>query len=137
MGITKASFALISLSLAAQAFGMNLHDRKAIVDTQKAEVCFDSRCYPVLVGKDTPKGTFDLSIVKTNKRGYGGDVLKFKEDAKYIYAIHRVWTLKPSERRLERIASPNPADRHITYGCINVTDDVYEKLKSYFVVEIR
>lgn len=48
-----------------------------------------------------------------------------------------MWTLKPEERRLERIASPNAADRYITHGCINVTDDVYEKLKSYFVVEIR
>ena len=128
---------LISLSLCAQAFGADPRKRKAVVDTKKAELCLEERCYPVLVGKDTPKGTFDLNIVKTNRRGYGGDVMSFKEDAKYLYAIHRVWTLKPEERRLERIASPNAADRHITHGCINVTDDVYEKLKSYFVVEIR
>ena len=128
---------LISLSLCAQAFGADPRKRKAVVDTQKAELCLEERCYPVLVGKDTPKGTFDLNIVKTDRRGYGGDVMSFKEDAKYLYAIHREWTLKPEERRLERIASPNAADRHITHGCINVTDDVYEKLKSYFVVEIR
>ena len=128
---------LISLSLCAQAFGADPRKRKAVVDTQKAELCLEERCYPVLVGKDTPKGTFDLNIVKTDRRGYGGDVMSFKEDAKYLYAIHRVWTPKPEERRLERIASPNAADRYITHGCINVTDDVYEKLKSYFVVEIR
>ncbi|UOO81821.1 L,D-transpeptidase [Uruburuella testudinis] len=132
-----ACLALISLSLCAQAFGVNLRERKVVVDTEKAELCLESRCYPVLVGKDTPKGTFDLNIVKTNRRGYGGDVMKFKEDKKYLYAIHRVWTLKPEERRMQRIASPNPADRHITHGCINVTDEVYEKLKAYFVVEIR
>ena len=132
-----ALIALAGLSLCAQAFGMNPRERKVVVDTQKAELCMESRCYPVLVGKDTPTGTCYLNIVKTNRRGYGGDVMKFKEDKKYLYAIHRVWTLKPEERRMQRIASPNPADRHITHGCINVTNDVYEKLKAYFVVEIR
>lgn len=132
-----AWMALAGLGLCAQAAGMNLHERKVVVDTEKAELCMESRCYPVLVGEDTPKGTFDLDIVKTNRRGYGGDVMRFKEDEKYLYAIHRVWTLKPEERRMQRIASANPADRFITNGCINVTDDVYAKLKAYFVVEIR
>jgi hypothetical protein len=57
---------LISLSLCAQAFGADPRKRKAVVDTQKAELCLEERCYPVLVGKDTPKGTFDLNIVKTD-----------------------------------------------------------------------
>ena len=46
---------LISLSLCAQAFGADPRKRKAVVDTQKAELCLEERCYPVLVGKDTPK----------------------------------------------------------------------------------
>ncbi len=137
MHARAAFIALISLSLSAQAFGVNPRERKVVVNTAKAELCFENRCHPVLVGRDTPKGTFDLNIVKTNRRGYGGDVMSFKEDKKYLYAIHRVWTLKPEERRMERIASPNVADRYITNGCINVTNDVYDKLKAYFVVEIR
>ena len=63
--------------------------------------------------------------------------MRFKEDKKYLYAIHRVWTLKPEERRMERITSSNVADRYITNGCINVTDEVYDQLKAYFTVEIR
>ena len=52
---------LISLSLCAQAFGADPRKRKAVVDTKKAELCLEERCYSVLVGKDTPKGTFDLN----------------------------------------------------------------------------
>ena len=39
-------------------------------------------------------------------------------------------------RRMERIASPVVSDRIITNGCINVTNDVYNKLKTYFVLEV-
>ncbi|MBS5743009.1 MAG: murein L,D-transpeptidase, partial [Neisseria sp.] len=48
----------------------------------------------------------------------------------------RVWKLKPQERRMERIASPHVADRIITNGCINVQNNVYEKLRQYFILEI-
>ena len=37
---------------------------------------------------------------------------------------------------MERIASPVVSDRIITNGCINVTNDVYNKLKTYFVLEV-
>jgi hypothetical protein len=56
-------------------------------------------------------------------------VLSFKEDASGIYAIHRVWTLRPQERREERLSSGLTADRKgVTGGCINVTPEVYEEL---------
>ncbi len=113
-------------------------NRKVIVDTAKAELCFETRqdCHPVLIGKATPKGRFEMHIYQTSKAGYGGDVIGFKEDKGFLFALHRVWTLKPSERRLERIASSVVADRVITNGCINVTNDVYDRLKSYFVLEV-
>ena len=41
-------------------------------------------------------------------------------------SLHRVITTKPSERRLERLASPTPADNRISYGCINVPADFYD-----------
>jgi hypothetical protein len=34
--------------------------------------------------------------------------------------MHRVRLVDPKERRLERLASPDPAERRISYGCINV-----------------
>lgn len=115
-----------------------MQSKKVTVYTDKAELCFaDTReCHPVLIGKTTPKGRFDLQLYSTKKAGYGGDVIGFKQEKDFLFALHRVWTLKPSERRLERIRSPLVADRIMTNGCINVHDEVYEKLKTYFVLEI-
>ena len=43
----------------------------ATVNLDKAELCLPSKeCFPVLIGKDTPKGVFNLNIYKTNKKGY-------------------------------------------------------------------
>jgi len=39
----------------------------------------------------------------------------------------------PRERRLERLASPDAADRRISYGCINVPARFYDRqLKPLF-----
>ncbi|PSJ80137.1 L,D-transpeptidase [Neisseria iguanae] len=112
--------------------------KKVIVDTTKAELCFadDKQCHPVLIGKTTPKGIFPLTIMATKKSGYGGEVIGFKEERDFLFALHRVWLGKPSERRMERIASPVAADRIMTNGCINVTDNVYQKLRHYFTLEV-
>ncbi|MCF7522203.1 murein L,D-transpeptidase [Neisseria sp. ZJ106] len=112
--------------------------KKVIVHKDKAELCFadDKQCHPVLVGKTTPRGTFDLTLMKTEKPGYGGEVIGFKQDKDFLFALHRVWTRIPAERRLERIASPLVADRIMTNGCINVTNPVYDKLRNYFVLEV-
>ncbi|WP_165009147.1 murein L,D-transpeptidase [Neisseria yangbaofengii] len=112
--------------------------KKVIVDTAKAELCFadDKQCHPVLIGKTTPKGTFPMTIMATKKSGYGGEVIGFKEEHDFLFALHRVWLGKPSERRMERIASPLVAERIMTNGCINVTDNVYEKLRHYFTLEV-
>jgi hypothetical protein len=100
-----------------------------IVSLSKAVICIAAQCYPALVGASTPTGTFELENVLVNSQGYGGDVLMFKETPTEIFAIHRVWTLKPKERRLERLESPNAQDRHgITGGCINVEPEVYDLL---------
>lgn len=112
--------------------------KKVIVNTQTAELCFaDTQdCHPVLIGKTTPKGTFDMTIYATDKLGYGGDVIGFKLEKNFLFALHRVWTRKPAERRLERIVSDKVSDRIMTNGCINVQDEVYDRLKQYFVLEI-
>ena len=43
-------------------------------------------------------------------------------------AIHKLPTKKTSQRRHERIVSPNPADHRITYGCINVPAAFYDQV---------
>lgn len=133
---------LVLLGLPILAFSSSIDDyiksKKVIVDTSKAELCFidDKQCYPVLIGVTTPKGVFNLRLMKTNKSGYKGEVIGFKEDKDFLFALHRVWLGKPSEHRMERIKSLSIAERVMTNGCINVTDDVYEKLRYYFILEV-
>lgn len=64
--------------------------------------------------RTTPAGRFVASLGGT---GHGDEVLWVDYDASV--ALHRVVDI-PRERRLQRLASANPLDRRITYGCINV-----------------
>jgi hypothetical protein len=41
-------------------------------------------------------------------------------------ALHRVITTNPREHRLQRLASPSPLQRRISYGCINVPAAFYD-----------
>ena len=102
----------------------------AVVDLDRAEICMGSDCRPVLIGKATPRGEYPLQLAKTDEKGYGGDVLVFKQDDTGAYAVHRIWTQRPSEKRLERIQQ-DTARRIITNGCINVDDETYNKLQQY------
>ena len=107
-----------------------------IVDTQTATACMQDDCYPVLVGKNTPKGTFGLQLSTTHDPLYKGSVLAFKSDSTGTYAIHRVWNGKPSERRNQRLAGV-VTERLITNGCVNVSDEVYDLFKQHRVVIIK
>ena len=100
-----------------------------VVSLSLATICFMGECHPALVGKDTPVGGFKVQQRIVASEGYGGDVLSFTEDEKGVYAIHRVWTRRPGERRMQRLASSKASDRQtITNGCINVAPAVYEQL---------
>ena len=101
-----------------------------VVDLDRAEICMESDCRPVLIGKETPRGEYHLQLAKTDEAGYSGDVLVFKQDTTGTYAVHRIWTQKPSEKRLERIQQDAEL-RVITKGCINVDDETYNKLQQY------
>ena len=103
----------------------------AVVDLDRAEICMESDCRPVLIGKATPRGEYHLQLAKTDEAGYGGDVLVFKQDDTGAYAVHRIWTQRPSEKRLERIQQQDAARRIITNGCINVDDETYNQLRRY------
>ncbi len=43
-------------------------------------------------------------------------------------SIHPTATGVPSERRVQRLASPSPDDNRITHGCINVAPEFYESV---------
>lgn len=104
------------------------------VNIALATLCFTyngtEECHPVLLGKNhaTPAGEFIIRKRITADPGYGGDVLQFYEDDKGVYAIHRVWVLKPEQKRRERLKSNKISDRYISSGCINVDEIVYQKL---------
>ena len=109
-----------------------------IVFLGSALLCLDTQCFPVLVGKDTPTGTFALHRRYVETPGYGGDVLQFLETDTEVFAIHRVWLGRPGERRAEILAHGSArARRTVTMGCINVSPQVYERLVREGVVEIR
>ena len=132
---------LLSAVVIAKPYGgMDLTQHTAIVDTGKSELCIPTQyrweCFPVLVGKETPKGEFKLNIYKTNKKGYSGEVLGFHQRGKELFAIHRVWLGNPNERRDVRIQSNNVADRLITNGCINISEEGYRAARNMLVVRV-
>ncbi|MCX2864621.1 hypothetical protein OOZ63_22580 [Paucibacter sp. PLA-PC-4] len=71
--------------------------------------------------RTTPAGRY---IAEPGRNSMGEDVIWVDYDA--AVSMHRVRALEPSERRLERLASPSPADNRISYGCINVPQRFYE-----------
>lgn len=105
-----------------------------LVSIALASICFNYKgteeCHPVLLGKNnaTPVGEYSLRRYSTKASGYGGDILQFKETKTEIWAIHRVWLLKPAQHRMERLRGNNIQDRYISSGCINVEPEVYTKL---------
>lgn len=69
----------------------------------------------------TPAGRFEV--------GFGADlgphdVLWVDYDA--AISLHRVVTSNAAEHRLQRLATPSPADNRISFGCINVPVRFYE-----------
>ena len=65
--------------------------------------------------RTTPAGRFDA---EPGRNALGEDVLWVDYEA--AVSMHRLRLVEASERRLERLASPTPADNRISYGCINV-----------------
>ncbi len=75
--------------------------------------------------RTTPAGRFVASL------GYnfnGKDILWVDYDG--AVSLHRVITTNPTERRLQRLATPTPLDNRISYGCINVPAKFYDNVVS-------
>jgi hypothetical protein len=73
--------------------------------------------------RTTPAGRF---VSEPGKNASGEDVLWVDYDA--AVSMHRVRPVDPKERRLERLASPDPSERRISYGCINVPVAFFESV---------
>jgi hypothetical protein len=71
--------------------------------------------------RTTPAGRF---LGERGHNARGEDVVWVDYDAGV--SMHRVITSNPSERRLERLATPTSDDNRISYGCINVPVHFYE-----------
>lgn len=73
--------------------------------------------------RTTPAGRF---ASRPGKNAAGEEVLWVDYDA--AVSMHRVRLVDPAERRLERLASPDPSQRRISYGCINVPVAFFESV---------
>ena len=72
--------------------------------------------------RTTPAGRF---LAKFGLASGGKSVLWV--DYADSVALHAVITTNPSERRLQRLRSANPADHRISFGCINVPAAFYQQ----------
>lgn len=73
--------------------------------------------------RTTPAGRF---VVEPGRNLGQEDVLWIDYDA--AVSMHRVRATNPSEKRLQRLASPSPADNRISYGCINVPVRFFDRV---------
>ncbi len=72
--------------------------------------------------KTTPAGRF----LSKYGRAVGNQRVLWVDYATSV-ALHAVVRGNRRDRRLERLASESPEDKRITYGCINVPTDFYQK----------
>jgi hypothetical protein len=77
--------------------------------------------------KVTPAGRYTVSV------GFDpayGDTLDVNEiqGSDWDIAIHKVWLGAPAEHRDARLRTPGGADKHITYGCIDVDGTTMQQL---------
>jgi hypothetical protein len=75
-----------------------------------------------LATKVTPAGRY--TVTRGHDSDYG-PLLDINEiqGRDWGIAIHQVYLGIPSEHRAERLQSANEADRHVTFGCINVSPE--------------
>ncbi|MGJ7491192.1 L,D-transpeptidase [Variovorax sp. ZT4R33] len=71
--------------------------------------------------RTTPAGRF---VSEPGRNTAGEDIVWVDYGA--AVSMHRVRATQKAERRLQRLASPTPADNRISYGCINVPAAFYD-----------
>lgn len=73
--------------------------------------------------RTTPAGRF---VIEPGRNLKGEDILWIDYEA--AVSMHRVRSMDPAERRAERLASATAADNRVSYGCINVAADFYDRI---------
>jgi hypothetical protein len=73
--------------------------------------------------KTTPAGRY---LAEPGVNTSGEDVVWVSYDL--AVSMHRVRPLVKAERRLQRLASPTPADNRISFGCVNLPPEFYEQV---------
>lgn len=73
--------------------------------------------------RTTPAGRFVASLGRNLS---GEDILWVDYDA--AISLHRVITNNPGEHRLQRLATTTLYDKRISYGCINVSANFFDKV---------
>jgi hypothetical protein len=81
--------------------------------------------------KITPAGRFTVRRTGDSEEGAVFELVEIHGNGWYL-ALHHVWTGIPSEHRMQRLASANPADKDITFGCINVSAETMHYLLAHF-----
>jgi hypothetical protein len=75
--------------------------------------------------KTTPAGRF---VAEPGENTQGEDIVWIDYDQ--ALAMHRVIKGTPAERRAQRLASPDPRERRISFGCINLPPAFYDHVLS-------
>ena len=86
--------------------------------------------------KITPAGRFTVRRTGDDAEGTVFELAEVHGDGWYL-ALHHVWTGVPSERRMQRLASSDAADKHITFGCINVSVETMRYLLTHLSKQDR
>lgn len=73
--------------------------------------------------RTTPAGRF---VSQPGRNATGENVVWVDYDS--AVSMHRVRLIDPRERRLERLASDDPTERRISYGCINIPVSFFENV---------
>lgn len=97
-----------------------------VVYLSKALICISGACAPALVGAQTPTTTAVLVERVIEPQTYGPSVMQFHEDESGVYAIHRAH----NQTRRDLLRQPANRRINITNGCINVTQETYDAIKS-------
>lgn len=90
----------------------------------------ESRSKPIekitTVDKVTPAGTYELSFSKDLSGDYaGGYTLRFNDKKGDLggIAIHSVYLGDVKEDRLKKLSSADPADKKVSFGCVNTSPE--------------
>ncbi len=73
--------------------------------------------------RTTPAGRF---VSEPGRNLQGEDIVWIDYEA--AVSMHRVRASNKADRRLQRLATPTPADNRISYGCVNVPAAFYDAL---------